>query len=318
MDVGLALPQYDYSAPAGSRLSWDSVCQWATEADRLGLSSLWLADHLTMSIEKYGGPPGGHEGFEPLSTLAAVARLTTSARLGTLVICAPFRPPAVLAKSVATIDVISHGRVTLGIGAGWNEPEFVAAGIPFVPPGRRLEHLAESISLIRAVWSGRPDAPPCIPKPVQQPGPPVWIGGTGDRLLRLVARHGDGWNTAWRWTVDGYRERLAVLHQACEDAGRDPATVTLSLGLFALVGEDERDLRRRYARLQAVTPAGVVDRFTLSEWREGRLVGTVDQVRQQLAEWAGVGVSTVIANLGALPFAVTELDDLQMLSSAAR
>lgn len=318
MEVGLALPQYDYSVAGERPLRWETAVEWAKAAEAAGLTSVWLADHLFMSIEKYGGPPDPQEGIEPLAGLAALARETTRVALGTLVLCCQLRPPAVLAKALATIDVISGGRLVAGVGAGWNEPEFELAGIPFERPGVRLRQLAEAIDTLRAVWTGAPGAPRCRPAPVQRPHPPIWVGGKGDRLLELVARHADGWNTAWAWTPEEYGERLAVLERACEAVGRDPSTVDRSLGFFVLVGESEADLQRRFERVVEVTPAGVVDGMTLAQWRRGRLVGTVEQVRQQLADWEGRGVSTVIAGLGALPFQVTGMDDLHMLASATR
>jgi alkanesulfonate monooxygenase SsuD/methylene tetrahydromethanopterin reductase-like flavin-dependent oxidoreductase (luciferase family) len=144
------------------------------------------------------------------------------------------------------------------------------------------------------------------------------VGGKGDRLLELVVRHADGWNTCWTWTRDAYRERLDVLARACEAAGRDPGDVWRSLGLYALCGEDERDLDRRFERMRAHTPSGVLDGVTLDQWRTGRLVGTVDQVAEQLDGWAGLGVETVILGLGAVPFQVAALDDLEPLTAAAR
>jgi alkanesulfonate monooxygenase SsuD/methylene tetrahydromethanopterin reductase-like flavin-dependent oxidoreductase (luciferase family) len=156
------------------------------------------------------------------------------------------------------------------------------------------------------------------PAAVQQPAPPIIVGGKGDRLLALVADVADGWNTCWAWTPVAYQERLDVLAGACDAVGRDPASITRSLGLYTLVGEDERDLERRYERLQAVTPPGVLDRVPLVQWREGRLVGTVDEVREQAATWADLGVETLVVGLGAVPFAVTALDDLELVAHALR
>jgi alkanesulfonate monooxygenase SsuD/methylene tetrahydromethanopterin reductase-like flavin-dependent oxidoreductase (luciferase family) len=135
-------------------------------------------------------------------------------------------------------------------------------------------------------------------------------------LLQLCADHADGWNTVWASTLDAYRERASVLDAACDRAGRDPGSVTRSLGLFALVGESLPDLTRRYERLQRLTPAGVIDRVPLEEWRRGRLVGTVEEVREQLGQWEAAGVSTLIVGAGALPFAVTGPDDVEMLAAA--
>ena len=315
MDIGLALPQYDFSVAGQRRLPWSTTLEWANAAERLGVDSLWLADHLFLGVEKYGGPPGDHFGFEPLTALGALAQATTSVRLGSLVLAVGLRPPAVLGKALATLDVVTGGRLIVGAGAGWNEPEYVAAGVPFGSPGERLHRLAGTIELWKAMWVGAKGAPPCHPGPRQSPHPPVWVGGKGDRMLRLVAEHADGWNTVWTWTIETYRDRAAVLDRACESFGRDPASVTRSIGLYTLVGSDESDLQRRFERLQQSAAPGVVP-ATLDEWRPGHLVGTVEQVREQVAAWADVGVSTVIIGLGALPFAVTSIDDLEMVAVA--
>ena len=113
-----------------------------------------------------------------------------------------------------------------------------------------------------------------LPPALQAPRPPIFVGGKGDRLLRLVAEMADGWNTCWVWTPDDYRGRLDVLDRACEEIGRDPASVRRTLGLYALAGEDERDLAARYERMQASAPGGMLDKVPLEEWRVGRLVGT--------------------------------------------
>lgn len=315
MRVGLALPQFSFSVPGERPLRWDTVVDWAVRAEGLGFGSLWLADHLFWELSRYGGPSEPGPSFDPLPALAALARRTSRARLGTLVLCGPLRPPTLLAKALATVDVVSGGRLTVGIGAGWYEPEFAAAGIPFHPPRHRLADLAEAIAALRRTWS--PDElPPCLPGPVQQPHPPIWVGGKGDALLRLVARHADGWNTVWQWSPEAYRERLAVLEQACDQAGRDPSTVARSLGLYALVGEDEADLARRFERLQALSPPGILDRTSLDEWRQGRLVGTVEQVREQVAGWGDLGVAELIVNTGAAPFVAGHPDDVEMVAAA--
>ena len=313
MDVGLALPQFDFSVPGRSPLPWDAVVEWATAAEDAGLDDAWLADHLFWSIDKYGGPPGTSSALDPIPALAGLARATTRIRLGTLVLCGPLRPPAVTAKALATIDVLSGGRLSVGVGAGWYEPEFRAAGIPFERPGVRLRDLADTVEAYKAMFTGE-----YLPRPVQQPRPPVFVGGRGDRLLELAARHADGWNTVWRHTPESYRERSAALDAACERTARDPTTVERSLGLYTLVGEDEADVRRRYQRLQEVTPPGVIDRVPLEEWRTGRLVGTVEQVAEQLAGWEALGVAQVVACVGALPFAVTDVDALALPAAARK
>jgi alkanesulfonate monooxygenase SsuD/methylene tetrahydromethanopterin reductase-like flavin-dependent oxidoreductase (luciferase family) len=313
MDVGLALPQFDYAAGAEDPPPWETTLWWARKAEELGFTSVWLADHLFLSMDfKYGGPPGRHRAADPLVALASIARAVRGVQVGTLVLCAQLRPPMVLAKALATLDRVSGGRLIAGIGAGWYEPEYVEAGIPFERPGVRLRQLAETVDVVRGMFADGSTRP----GPQQQPGPPLWVGGKGDRLLAIAAGHADGWNTVWRWTTDDYRGRLDALERACERVGRDPTTVTRSLGLTTLVGTDEADLVRRYDRLLAATPPGVMDGVTLDEFRRGRLVGTPEQVREQLAGWAEMGVSTLVVCLGALPFGVSEPDDIDLVASA--
>jgi alkanesulfonate monooxygenase SsuD/methylene tetrahydromethanopterin reductase-like flavin-dependent oxidoreductase (luciferase family) len=254
-----------------------------------------------------------------------LARRVPEVRLGTLVFCEALRPASVLAKSLATLDRLSGGRLDIGLGAGWYEPEYDAIGMAMPPPGRRLDRLEEAVAVVQGLLSGdafsfdgvhhRAERARSLPAPVQQPRPRVFVGGKGDRLLRLVAEHADGWNTCWTWTPDGYRERLDVLDAACARIGRDPATVWRSLGLYTLCGENEQDLTRRFERMVAEAPPGVVG-GDLEAFRAARLVGTVDEVREQAATWAGLGVETLIAGVGAVPFHVTSLDDVAMLGHA--
>ncbi len=330
MEIGLALPQYDFYSPdtEPGPLPWAPVAATARRAEELGFHSLWLSDHLLLDRARYGAPPARCPGFDPLPALGALARVTTRVRLGTLTLCAPLRPATVTAKQLATVDVLSGGRLTVGVGAGWSEDEFRTAGVPFRPPGERLRHLEEAIHVTRGMFGGGPFSfagryenarnAMCLPRPVQQPSPPIWVGGRGDRLLDLVARLADGWNTVWRWTPETYRQRVRVLHAACDRAGRDPAAISLSVGLFALVGEDEADLARRFNLLRRVTPGGLGG-VTLDQWRRGLLVGTVDDLPAQLDAWAAVGVSTVVAAPGAFPYAVPPLSgDLELLAAACR
>ena len=328
MDVGLALPQYDFSVPGESPLRWETLLGWAERAEALGFGSVWLSDHLFLDISRYGAAPGDHGCFDALASLAAIARRTTSVRLGTLTLCVPLRPATVLAKALATLDVVAGGRLTVGLGAGWYEPELAAAGRTLERPGVRLARLAEAVQVVRGMFGGGPftfdgtyeraDNARCNPRPVQRPAPPIWVGGKGDKLIELAGTHADGWNTAWIWTHDRWAERAELLDAACERAGRDPASVTRSVGLTALAGEDEADLARRFRRLQERSPAGVLDRTDLSEWRKGRLVGTVEQVAEQVREWESLGVSSLVVNAGAVPFALAAGDDVELLATACR
>lgn len=325
MRIGLALPQYDYSVPGDSPLRWETLLGHAQRAEELGFDSLWLSDHLFLDIAKYGGPPDPRGIYEPLVTLAALARTVTRPRLGTLVACEALRPAPVLAKALATLDRITGGRLDVGLGAGWYPPEYEAVGLDFPSPGERLARLAEAVEVVRGLLGGGPftfdgryhraDHAVNRPPAVQEPRPPVFVGGKGDRLLQIAVEHADGWNTCWVWTPDAYRDRLDVVERSCEKVGRDPDTVWRSLGLYALAGEDHADLERRFARMRNLMPAGVVS-GSLDEWRAGRLVGTVEELRAQRAEWDALGVETLIVGAGPLPFSVTTLDDVELLAHA--
>ena len=252
----------------------------------------------------------------------------TRARLGTLVLLEALRPAAVLAHALATLDRVCGGRLDVGMGAGWYEPDYAAVGMAMPSPGERLARLGEAVEIVVRLLAGetvtfdgdhhRAAGAFLRPPPLQQPRPPVFVGGKGDRLLRLAARHADGWNTCWTWTPDAYRERLAVLDRECEAAGRDHSTVWRSLGLYALCGDSERDLEWRFERLRSLSPPGVLDSVSLDEWRVGRLVGTVEQVREQADERSSLGVETLILGPGAVPFHVGSPDDVEALAEVLR
>jgi probable F420-dependent oxidoreductase len=325
MRIGLALPQYDYSVPGEHPLGFDTVVAHARAARESGYTSVWLSDHLFLDLAKYGGSDRREGCFEPVVTLAALARLVPDVRLGTLVLLEALRPATMLAKSLATLDRITGGRVDVGLGAGWYEPDYDEIGMSIPPPGERLARLRECVEVVCEMLGGEPvqhdgrfhraDGARAMPGAQQRPRPPVFVGGKGDRLLRLVAQCADGWNTCWTWTPAEYRERLDVLARECDAIGRDPATVWRTLGLYALCGENERDLRRRYERVKACTP-GVLDGVELDDFRANRLVGTVEQVREQAAEWSELGVETLIVGAGAVPFQVVAPDDAELIAHA--
>lgn len=326
MQLGLALPQYDYSVAGERPLQFATIAGYAELAAASGFESVWLSDHLFLDLAKYGGVPDREACFEPIVTLAALARRVPGIRLGTLVLCEALRPASVLAKALATLDRVCGGRLDVGLGAGWYEPEYDAIGMAMPAPGRRIERLTEAIDVVIGVLGREPFTyegayhrafgAHGLPSAVQQPRPRVLVGGKGNRLLRVVAEHADGWNTCWTWTHDAYRERLGVLERACADVGRDPSSVWRSLGLYTLCGEDERDLARRFELMAEQAPPGVMRGTDLAAFRVGRLVGTVDEVREQTAEWSALGVETLIAGVGAVPFHVTGRDDVEMLGHA--
>ena len=328
MDIGLALPQYDFSVPGESPLRWETLLCWGERAEDLGFSSVWLSDHLFLDIGRDGAAAADPGCFDLLVSLGAVARRAGSVRPGTLTLCMPLRPAAGTAKGPSSLDVVSGGRLIVGLGAGWYEPELVATGLETESPGVRLGRLAEAVQVVRGMFGGGPFSfegryeraveARCLPRPVQRPSPPIWVGGKGERLVELAGGHADGWNTAWVWTPGAWARRARLLDVACERAGRDPSAVARSVGLYALAGEDEADLAARYKRLQEVSPPGVVDGMPLDAWRGGRLVGTVEEVGEQVDRWRSLGVSSLILSAGALPFSVAAGDDVELLAAACR
>jgi len=326
MQLGLALPQYDYSIAGERPLQFETIVDYATLAETSGFASVWLSDHLFLDLAKYGGVADREACYEPIVTLAALARRVPRVRLGALVFCEALRPASVLAKALASLDRVSGGRLDVGLGAGWYEPEYDAIDMQMPTPGVRIDRLTEAIRVVTALLGSEPFtldgvhhralAAQSLPPAIQQPHPRVLVGGKGDRLLGVIAKHADGWNTCWTWTPDAYRERVDVLERACEKVGRDPATVWRSLGLYSLCGENERDLERRFELMAEHAPPGVMKGVDLATFRSGRLVGTIEQVRDQVAGWEALGVETLIAGMGAVPFHVSGRDDVEMLGHA--
>ena len=292
MRFGLALPHYDFSFPDGRSATVDAVVEHAVAAERSGFGSVWISDHLFLDLERYGGPATRYGTVEALTTLAALARETSTVRLGTLVLGAAFRQPLMLANEAATIEAASGGRFDLGLGAGWYDAEYAALGIPFGTAGERIALLEDVLRILHEHTTGTP----------------VWIGSKGGpRMLRLVAEHADGWNVVWRIEPRAYRERLDVLARACERAGRDPASVRRSVGLLCVVGEDERDLAARWRRAQAWTPGRFLD-GTGPEAYGDALVGTPQTVAARIREFAELGVEEIILSFAPLPFAVADAE----------
>jgi probable F420-dependent oxidoreductase len=328
---GLALPHYDTSL-AGAPVSWDGVRRVAQAAESVGFDSVWVSDHLFLDFGKYGGSGQPEGSLECWTTLSGLAAATSRVRLGSLVLCNDFRNPGLLAKMAATLDVLSGGRVDVGMGAGWYEPEYVAAGISFDPPGVRIDRLGEAAMIVRRLLDGeeldfdgdhyRMKGAVCRPRPVQDPRPPVWIGGKGDRLLDVVARTADGWNFSWLADIENYAGRAEAADRACERHERDPASLRRSVGAYALVGRDAGDARRRFERLVERSPGGVFRPFedagavSFERYKEQRIAGTAGEVIDRLGRLVDLGVEEVIVGLGAVPFQVADEEDVELFGEA--
>jgi probable F420-dependent oxidoreductase len=325
MRIGLALPHYDFSMPGVSPVTFDAVAEIAVRAERLGFESVWVSDHFYSTLERYGGGPERYGSLEPLATLAGLAAATERVRLGTLVLSTGFRHPAVLAKAATAIDRVSGGRLELGLGAGWFEDEYEAFGLPFGTVGERFDQLEDTVGYLDALFGPEPASFEGRgfslrgafnhPRPVQEPRPPMLIGGKGGpRLLRLAARFADGWNTVWRWTPDAYAPLAHAARGACERAGRDPSTFRLSLGLFTVVGESEGDLAARYERIGRALPPGVIEATPLEALRVDGLVGTPEQVLERLSRFAEIGVHELVVSPAPVWFALPDPSMLDLLA----
>lgn len=326
MRVGLALPHYDFSLPGGGPVAFEPVASQAVRAERLGFDSVWVSDHFFASLGRYGGGDERYGSLEPLTTLAALAGMTSRVRLGTLVLSAGFRHPALVAKSAAAIDRLSGGRLELGLGAGWFKDEFDGHGYPFGSARERFDLLEETIAYLTTLFDGEPGSfagerftmrdAYNHPRPIQDP-PPMLLGGKGGRrLLEIAARYAAGWNTVWRWSPEAYAVRAEAARTACERSGRDPGAFRLSLGLFTVVGEDEADVLRRYQRMRELLPAGVVDAVPLDELRADGLVGTPAQVLERLEQFASLGVTELIVCPAPIWFAMPDPSMLDVVAEA--
>ena len=330
MRFGLALPHYDTSL-AGGVATWEGIRAAAVTAERSGFHSVWVSDHLFLDWGKYGGRADAEGSFECWTTLSALTAVTDRVRLGSLTLCNDFRNPALLAKMAASLDLLSGGRLDLGLGAGWYEPEYAAAGIPFDKPATRIRRLRESAEIVGRLLEGaildyegtyyETQGALCRPGPVQKPRPPIWIGGKGDLLLDTVAKVADGWTWSWLGSIDTYKDRKAAAERACETNDRDPATLRRSVGVYLFVGRDEADARRRFTRLLDTTPSGVLKgsseggAVSWDDFRRDRVAGTVNEVVDRLGELAELGVEEVIVSLGALPFQVSDLEDVELVGA---
>jgi len=324
MRFGLALPHYDFSVPGGGPVTFEHVADTARDAERLGFDSVWISDHFFLSLSRYGGDETPHGSLEPMTTLAGLAAVTDRVRLGTLVVCAPFRHPGVLVKQATAIDLLSEGRMELGIGAGWYEDEFEAFGLPYGEVGERFALLEETLQVVEVLFREGPAefqgerfalrGAYNHPGPAQTPRPPIWVGAKGgDRSLRLAARYADGWNTVWRWEPNAYGDRVRDAREACERIDRDPSTLRLSVGLSTLIGEDDGDVRARYADLVRRTPAKVP---SLEELARDALVGTPDEIRERIAAFEELGVEELIASFSSLPFVIHDPSTVELFAES--
>jgi F420-dependent oxidoreductase-like protein len=298
MKIGAIVPQgwigeYDGGDPLDA---WRRTTAVATQADRLGFESIWLFDHFHTVPD-----PTDEITFESFTSLSALAALTSRVRLGHIVICTAFRNPALTAKMISTMDSISGGRMDLGIGAGWKRDEWLAYGYGFPETKERLARLGDDLGVIAAMLEGdkhqhatytgryaQVEDARNVPKPIQRPRTPIMVGGNGPNVTwRLAAKYADELN------VDGMSpaevaEALPVIRSRCEEVGRDPATLAVSVHIwsdtFSIAGASRVDLLAAYREIGVSRVMGI-DRAT----------ATSDEALESVAEdalAAGVELAT--------------------------
>jgi F420-dependent oxidoreductase-like protein len=285
--------------------SYDRLLAVARAAEQLGFDAFFRSDHYS-NFGTGDGLPGPTDAW---TTLAGLARDTGRIRLGTLVSPVTFRLPGPLAITVAQVDAMSGGRVELGIGTGWNEEEHTAYGIPFPPTGERFAMLEEQLAIITGLWStpvgerfsfsGRhyvlADSP-ALPKPVQQPAPPLVMGGWGaKRTPRLAARYAAEFNVPFP-PPDAFATQVDKVRTACDETGRDPATLTLSVATTVCCGADDAEVARRAAAIGQ----------PVEQLRKNATAGTPAEVVERLATFAAAGARRAYLQ-------VLDLDDLDHL-----
>ena len=264
---------------------WNTAVDIALKAEELGFHSIWVYDHF------HNVPRPAHEAvFECWTTMAAISQRTSRIRLGQMVGCNSYRNPALLAKITSTLDVISGGRLEWGIGAGWYENEYRGYGYEFKKPSDRIGMLRETVEIVKSMWTNaettydgkyyKMERANCDPKPLQQPTPPVWIGGGGEKVtLRVVAEHADVSN--FGSSVEEFVRKREILKGHCAAIGRDEETIRKTVSSEVFIRETEKEIIEAGSRSLWGEPA--------ESWRAKALVGTPEQVSEKIQRYLDAG-----------------------------
>ncbi|HEX8221855.1 MAG TPA: LLM class F420-dependent oxidoreductase [Chloroflexia bacterium] len=310
--VGVLVPQgwhRDLEDVEGPVEQFEAMVRVGKEAERLGYDSIWLYDHF------HTVPTGELEtNFECWIATAALARETSRVRIGQMVSCNSYRNPALLAKMASTVDVLSHGRLDFGIGAGWYEEEYLAYGYPYPDGPERLRMLGEALQIFHAMWTEpyatfegkyyQINGAINEPKGVQQPHIPIWIGGGGEKVtLRLVAKYGDACNIGGI-NPDVYRHKFDVVRRHCEDVGRDYNSIIKSAEVFTHLVLPGQTPEQATAKQRRDSSKLVGHEMSLEEFRNGGIrgypqgfIGTPQEAIDTFSSIIDAGVEYVILYL---------------------
>jgi F420-dependent oxidoreductase-like protein len=273
-----------FSPQAGQ--SWHQLEERAHRCEKLGYHSMWLVDHMWTR-----GMPDLDQ-HECMALMAGLSAKTDKLRIGTMVICNSYRNPALLAKSLATIDHISNGRLEIGYGAGWMDEEYKAYGYEFPSMGTRLKMFEEGLHIMKAMFTekrvtykGRHysvEEAICNPKPVQHPHPPITIGGSGEKImLKLVARFADRWNCPAGY--ESFEHKFNVLKQHCKDVARDINTIDISEQLLVCIGATDAEVEAKWKAAQMLKP-----------FISTGIKGTPKQLIEELKQRVAMGITTFV------------------------
>jgi F420-dependent oxidoreductase-like protein len=293
MKFGIQHPSFSNDGQSSQMV--DSLSSLARSAEQLGFDSFWVMDHFHQ-IQYVGNPE--EPMLEGWTTISVLAALTPKIRLGTLVTGNIYRHPALLAKIGATLDVLSKGRLIMGIGAGWNEEESKAYSIPFPSTRERLARLDEAVQVIKKMWTEERanfngkyyhiENALCNPKPIQKPHPMILIGGSGEKyLLKTVAKYGDACNLFG--SPETVKQKLEVLRDHCKTVGRDYNSILKTKLTRVMISEDEQIIKAAVERFSKMLPP----ERPLTEFM---VYGTPEQVKKQVREFSDAGVQYLITS----------------------
>jgi len=294
MKIGITLDISEDSLD-GRTPNFRDLREMALISEQVGFDSLWLADHLIYRFPNQAESAP----WEALTMLSALAAVTSRITLGTLVVCTSFRPPAMLAKMADALDEVSGGRFILGLGAGWHQPEYEAFGYTFDHLASRFDEALQII--VPLLREGQVDfhgqyyqVRNCVlrPRGPSPAGPRILIGARRPRMLQLVARYADAWNTAWHTDTAKVKERYEPLAQACAAIGRDPATIEITVGTEVRLQSHKDD-----------------------ESPDNAISGTPEEIASSLHAFAGVGTSHLIVSLDVVtPASIEQLGHIAELA----
>jgi F420-dependent oxidoreductase-like protein len=298
-------------------VSWEQWVGLAGLAEQYHFDALYRSDHYLSLFA-----PGERSSLDAWTTITGLAPLTTRLRFGTLVSPVSFRHPSHLAKTVATTDHISGGRVEVGLGAGWYEVEHRTFGFGFLDDSDRFGALEEYVEIVSRLWSDedtvtftgdhyRLEGARAFPKPIQRPHPPIVMGGmAGPRAARLAARWATEYNL-YDTPPDRVGPKRERLRSACESIGRDPESLGISINGNVLIGTDRSDLARRASRHLAYQRLDLTTNEHLDSLGPSQLVGSPARILEQLEEYASAGVSRMMMQV----FPHDDLDAIAMIGT---